>query len=364
MLKIGFLARSLSSEDGWGRYSKSLVEAVSRHDQVRVLVSRNTPNESPLSHVYQCLPDCSWGLVAQIKIFLYTLRYLRGCQVIHSLIEMHAPGAALASRLLGARFVMTLHGTYAVPPANFSLRRWLLLFAYRTASITTTGSPYTEKKAREQVSFGECRFIPNGVDDKIFRVIIDLKKDDFLLTVGALKPRKGADVVIRALSLLQKDFPNLRYKIVGRADSPAFLDHLKNLAMELQVADKIDFLSGISDDYLVKLYNQSKIFILAARDVDGSFEGFPMVFYEANACGTPVISTAGFGSEYAIKNGRNGYVVMPDSPELVAGAVRKILSQEQFYNQLRQGAIEEANNHTWDKVALQLTKMYQDTLAI
>ena len=152
MLKVGFITSSLSSEDGWGRYSKSLTEEVSRFAEVRVLTHSSANNHTFLKNVSPVLPDFAFSLSAQAKTLFNAMKYLRGCDVIHSLVEPFAPGAAMASKLLGAKFIMTLHCTYAVPPKELSVRRGLMKFAYRRASITTTGSKYTEAKVRESIN--------------------------------------------------------------------------------------------------------------------------------------------------------------------------------------------------------------------
>jgi phosphatidylinositol alpha-1,6-mannosyltransferase len=355
--KIGFVTSSVVMDDGWGRYSRSLVKGVAESVQVAVLTSGEYDKTCFFS-VWPVLPAPSFSPLVQVKTFFYILKYLRDCDVIHSLVEPYMPAVALASIILRVPCILTMHGTYAVPPKNFSMKKLMMKFAYRTALITTTGSPQTEQKVREVVKLNECRFIPNGVDSDIFKVLPEETKRNFILTVGALKPRKGVDIVIKALEIIKGEFPFLNYKVIGYSDSSDFSSYLKRLVKEKGVEERVEFLNGISDDKLVKLYNQAKIFILAARTEKGSFEGFPMVFYEANACGTPVISTTGFGSEYAIKNGINGYLVQPDKPEEVAGAIRKIINGD--YEMMAANSLKEAKQHSWKAVSKQLVKMYND----
>ncbi|OGZ03634.1 MAG: hypothetical protein A2604_00925 [Candidatus Liptonbacteria bacterium RIFOXYD1_FULL_36_11] len=344
-------------DDGWGRYSRSLVKGVAENVQVAVLTSGKYDKTCSFL-VWPVLPAPAFNPLVQIKTFFYILKYLRDCDVIHSLVEPYMPAVALASRVLKIPCILTMHGTYAVPPKKFSIKKLMMKFAYLTAPIVTTGSPQTENKVREVVKLNECRFIPNGVDADTFKILSEEKKENFLLTVGALKPRKGVDIVIKALGIVKNEFPFLNYKVVGYPDSSDFAGYLKRLTRENGVEKRVEFLSGINDEELVKLYNQAKIFILAARTEKGSFEGFPMVFYEANACGTPVISTTGFGSEYAIKNGINGYLVVPEKPEEVAEAIRKIIAGD--YDKMVKNSLEEARRHSWEAVSQQLIKMYND----
>lgn len=366
-MHIGFVTSALSSDDGWARYSKSLIESVVKHANVSVLVEKNVANESKLPNVFQVLPPSSFHPRVQLQVYKNVKKHLKGADLVHSLIEPFAPGAAKGAKSIGAKFLMTLHGTYSVPPSNpFSVRRFLLKYAYHATSMTTTGSKYTEQKTREQVKFGECRFIPNGVDTASFHLVEGaISVHPFLLTVGAVKPRKGADITLEAFGLLKDEFPTLELKIVGDISNAGFVEKLKKRAEELGVSSRVHILGKISDQELLELYNTCTAFVLAARDSDGQFEGFPMVFYEANACGAPVITTRGFGSEYAIKDGQNGFLTEMEHPEQIAECAKKLLSTENLRMQMKSFALQEAENHTWDNIASRfLMPMYNDTLSL
>jgi len=361
---IGYLAKELSSGHGTARYARSLAEAMSADNDIMVLVATDSQNETKLDKVYKVLPGSIFSLSAQIKSFFQVLRFLRHCDIVHALVEQYGPGAALACHLLGIPFTMTLHGTYAVPPKKFSLKKIMMRYVYWRIDISTTGSLYTEKKVREIVPMGKCRFIPNGVNLEKFHPLLEVKKKNNLLTVGMLKSRKGADLVVEALGLLKNRFPDLTFDIVGDQDEYSFVDNLKSRIRTLGLVGRVIFHECIDDTELLKLYNQAKIFVLAARDSGGHFEGFPMVFYEANACGTPIITTKGFGSEYVIKNGYNGYMVEQDNPREIADRISEILSDDLLAQSMYTHGIEEARKHTWEEIAKKLNLFYSDAISI
>lgn len=363
-MNIGYLAKELSSGHGTARYARSLVEAISEDNEVVVLTAVDSSNETKVRSVYRVLPSPVFYPLAQIRNFFQVMRFLRHCDVVHVLVEQYGPGTALACHLLNIPFTMTMHGTYAVPPEKFSFKKMMMRYLYWRIDISTTGSVYTEKKVREVVPMGECRFIPNGVNLEKFYPLPGMEKKNNLLTVGMLKYRKGADLVVEALGLLKDRFPDLTYDIVGDQDDYYFVDKLKSRIQALGLTDRVTFHEHIDDAELLKLYNQAQIFILAARDESGHFEGFPMVFYEANACGTPVITTKGFGSEYAIKDGYNGYVVNQNDPQLIADKITEILSNDLLQKSMYTHGIEEARKHSWDEIAKKLDIFYSDAISI
>lgn len=361
-ITIGYLTSSMSNFDGWGRYSRSLIESVAVHAQVKVLTDRKLTNETKVSDVQAALPPMGFNVRTQLRVFFFVVRHLRGCDVIHSLVEGYAPGAAVASRLLGIPFTMTLHGTYAVPPRGLSEWGMLIRFALRTAVLTTTGSRYTEVKARRRVRFGECRFIPNGVNSHEFHEVAGVQREDMMLTVGWLKPRKGMDIFIQAFGRLKDKYPNLKCVLVGGSESEGFSKKLHQLAQETGASDRIEFRGRVPDQELTRLYTACKVFVFPARDIHENFEGFPMVFYEANACGAPVVTTRGFGSEYAIQEGRNGLLVDADDVDGTAAAVSRILDDHTLWERMHAEALEVAHAHAWDRIAIQLMNYYHDAL--
>lgn len=362
-MTIGFLTTSLSAQNGWGRYSKSLVEAVGAHTNVRVLTSKHAQNDTSLHHIRACLPWVSFQPWIQVRVFWHTWRTLRGCDVIHALVEPYAPGAALAARLMGARFIMTLHGTYSAPPPGWSFHRLFLKFALRSSTLTTSGSPRTEARAREVVDFAECRFIPNGVDATVFHTISDVTIKPMILTTGAVKPRKGADTVIRALGLLKDELPSLRYIIIGDTSQTTFVEYIRSIAREQNISERVELLGIVSDEDVRRAYNECTAFVLASRDAGGQFEGFPMVYFEANACGAPVITTKGYGSEYAVHDGENGFLVPENDHHALADAIRKIMRDPPLRARMRESSLKMAAEHTWPCIATEhLVPFYADAL--
>jgi len=369
-LKVGYITSSLSSAGGWDRYSEGVIKSMSKLADVVVLTRRDAKNDNLDGvKIYPVLPkkDNSFNPKIQATVFFKVKKYLKGCDVIHSLIEPFAPGAALAAKLISAKFFLTFHGTYAIPPKGSSpkdfFKRNLMRIMYNLTVISTTGSSKNAKLIEEVMPLGEWRFIPNGYDSELF-YYTDSRREPFLLTVGGLKPRKGVDIVIQTLGLLKNEFPSLSYKVIGETESiPSFYNHLKDLIKKNDLESRVEFLGRISDKDLNELYNRCSIFILAAQTRGGAFEGFPMVFYEAQACGAPLISTYGFGSEYVIKNGYNGFLTNENDIKGTAKAIKVILENKEVYQQMIRNSLTEADKHTWDKIAKIIMQMYQDGFA-
>src|SRR3990167_7350967 len=117
-LKIGVVTSSMSYYGGWDTLSKGIVGAVAKKHDVIALTSVGYKNDSVPYPTHSVLPHhyISFGLGNQIQVFWNCLKYFRGCDAIHTFIEPFTPGAALASKVLGIPFFISLAGTYSVIP--------------------------------------------------------------------------------------------------------------------------------------------------------------------------------------------------------------------------------------------------------
>jgi len=107
-----------------------------------------------------------------------------------------------------------------------------------------------------------------------------------ILAVGSLIPRKGYDVLLRALARLTDLDWTLR--IAGPAADPVHADGLAALAEELGLAARVTFLGPVTDAALDAEYAAADLFALATW-----FEGFGMAAAEAQARGLPLILCTG-----------------------------------------------------------------------
>jgi dTDP-4-amino-4,6-dideoxygalactose transaminase/glycosyltransferase involved in cell wall biosynthesis len=371
-MKIGYIASSLSSGDGWSRYAQGLSGAVIKLPDITIKTITSVDSDVEADNIFKVLPShLTFRAVDQLKVFYQCLKHFNDCDIIHILYEKPMIGAAFASRIIGAHYIMTLHGTYSIPPIGYSpkaiIKRWLMGKAHDISRITTTGSFNTEARLRAILpNVKESRFIPNGFDDKIFKPRPDISNEGFLLGVGGIKDRKGFDIVIKALGTLKNEFPELKYKIIGFDDdkeTDSYYQYLVQLANDNGLNGRIEMRVGkISRVDLAKEYNKCNAFILTPRDSASGFEGFPLVYMEAQACGAPVIATKGFGSEYAVRDD-TGILVESENVEQTAKAIRTIFGNYKLRDEMSHNAVKHANNHSWNKIAHDhLLRFYQDAM--
>lgn len=127
---------------------------------------------------------------------------------------------------------------------------------------------------------------------------------------------KGVDVTIRALPLILKHFPQVKYLVIGRGDDQP---RLARLAAELGVGEQVIFAGFVPTAELVDYYRLADAYVMPSQ------EGFGIVYLEAMACGVPVVSGNEDGSAEPLQDGTLGWRVPYRDVEAVAQACVEIL---------------------------------------
>jgi glycosyltransferase involved in cell wall biosynthesis len=152
-----------------------------------------------------------------------------------------------------------------------------------------------------------------------------------LVSVGAVVPRKGFDVLIAALATLG-DLP-WRLTIAGdRTRDPAAAAQLDADIAKGGLSGRIEVLGALPHEQIAPLYGRADLFVLASR-----FEGYGMAFAEAMAHGLPVIGTTA-GAVPDTVPPEAGVLVEPNDPKALARALRMLIENANERRWLANGA--------------------------
>jgi phosphatidylinositol alpha-1,6-mannosyltransferase len=180
-----------------------------------------------------------------------------------------------------------------------------------------------------------------------------------ILCVAALKTRKGIDNLLKAFAMILREKPATRLVIVGSGNK----DRYARIATALGVVEHINFLGNIEDHKLAWLYKTCDIFVLLPREDDyGHFEGFALVYLEANAYGKPVVGTWSGGVPDAVRNAVTGLLVPPDDPNGAAQAILKLLCDENLRRAMGEAGRRWAQEHDWCCVIEDYLRVYAAVL--
>ena len=147
-----------------------------------------------------------------------------------------------------------------------------------------------------------------------------------VLCVGALIPRKGQDLLVRALPLL----PDVTLLLAGQG---AFRRTLENLAQELGVERRVGFLGSVPHHKLPRIYTAADVMALPSQS-----EGLANAWVESLACGTPIVITDVGGARELLDQPEAGRIVARE-PEAIADAIRAILDAPPTREAVRESAL-------------------------
>ncbi|MBS5938018.1 glycosyltransferase [Clostridium sp.] len=132
--------------------------------------------------------------------------------------------------------------------------------------------------------------IPNIVDVERFSINRSKEDDNFtFISISHLKENKNIDLTLKALKEVIKVYDNIRLIVVG--DGPE-KESLINIAKELMIDTKIDFIGAVSRENLNNIINKADAFVLPSK-----YETFGIAYIEALACGLPIITSKCGGPE-------------------------------------------------------------------
>lgn len=195
----------------------------------------------------------------------------------------------------------------------------------------------------------------NGIDTDEFMPIPEIERQPLKLmaTASADAPLKGLRYLLRAYAKLLQKYPELELLIVSKPKPGGKTERLIN---HLGIADKVQFVSGISTAQMVRYYAEATIAV-----VPSVYEGFGLPAGEAMACGVPVVSTDGGALPEVV--GDAGVIVPAKSVDALADAIDDLLQHPDKREQLgAQGRERILQKFCWDVCAGQMAKYYQQVL--
>jgi len=213
--------------------------------------------------------------------------------------------------------------------------------------------------------------VPPGYDDTRFFPVsrasrLALKRQyglehPVVLALGRMAHNKGFDLLIQAMAVVLKRFESAKLLLAAGSTDPTPREHeqiqeLKDLAIELGIADGVVFRDHIAEAELADYYRFSDVFALSSR-----YEPFGMTAVEAMACGTPTIITTEGGLWEQITWGLEAIYANPFDPEAFGHAICAALKNPRIGGQLAKYGSQKARAcFTWTGIAQQIISRIQN----
>ncbi|MGV9808051.1 glycosyltransferase family 4 protein [Micromonospora chersina] len=271
-----------------------------------------------LARAYDC--DTVWfGAAAPLGLLAAGLRRRAGIRRAVALTHGHEAGWA------------------QLPGARSALRR-----IGRGVDVTTYLGEYTRVRlARVLDGVTELRRLAPGVDVDTYhpgvdgervRLRLGLADRPVVVCVSRLVPRKGQDMLIRAMPEIRRRVPDAALLVVGGGPYRATLE---KLARQTGVERDVVFTGSVPSAELPAHYAAGDVYAMPCRTRNRGLdvEGLGIVYLEASATGLPVVAGDSGGAPDAVREGETGYVVRGRDVAQLADRVATLLADRDLARQ-------------------------------
>lgn len=175
------------------------------------------------------------------------------------------------------------------------------------------------------------------------------KGTPFLMTMGAISPRKNLNAVVAALEKLCDEIPHhLVHVGIPHWDSDDFFTKLKSS----KIAHKVHLPGYLDDAEVNALYRQATAYIFPSL-----FEGFGLPILEAMACGCPVITSD--RSSMPEIAGDAALLIDPTSSTQMTEAIQNIATSTELQKELKLKGLKRAQQFSWKRCAYETFECYK-----
>jgi glycosyltransferase involved in cell wall biosynthesis len=173
--------------------------------------------------------------------------------------------------------------------------------------------------------------VPNGIDpvtaDAVSQQPGAKQRPRELLFVGLLCESKGVLDLIEALASLRSSHPDLRLRLVGEMESPAFEAALRSLVNRHQLADAVELTGVLLGEDKMRAYTKADVFCFPTYFES---ETFGLVVVEAMSASLPVVASRWRGVADVVSDGETGILVAPHHPSELAEAIERLLTNPEM----------------------------------
>ena len=267
------------------------------------------------------------------------------------LLHAHTPRTLmigqLAARKLGCPLVYHVHSPVGrdsdrgfVNKLNLMMEAWSLKKVDRLICVSNSLSGYMQELGNPA---NKITVVSNGV-----QAINDLparKEPTEPWTIGTMalfRPRKGTEVLLKALAILKQQNINVRLRAVGPFETPEYEKEIMQQVDQLGVGEMIDWM-GFQTDVNQQL-RAMDLFVLPSL----YGEGLPMVVLEAMANAVPVVASRVEGIPEAVRDGVDGLIFEPANANDLADKLKSMIGDKQRWRAMSESSLERQRNELSD----------------
>lgn len=232
----------------------------------------------------------------------------------------------------------------AIAGSYVYLSEWLVNFVYKGIPFAVVSQSTLDEFLERGFKRENFIIVPNAINAPQFPFSVNKTPGEFNVAYfGRLKKYKSPDHLLRAFAKARLRIPPAKLWIMGRGD---FTEGLKRLAVELGIDDATTFFGFVSEEEKVSLLARAHCMVNTSMK-----EGWGITNIEANACGTPVISSNVPGLRDSVSEGVSGELYEYGDIDELGERIYQMYIDKSKFETLCRGSISWAKSFSWDKSA-------------
>ena len=307
------------------------------------------------------------NLTVNAGVISFCLRRLCEFKVVHiyGLYDTLGPVVAKYCRQLGIPYFVEPLGMSRPIDRGFLLKRaWKLIakpYLSKAYKMVATSDLERDELIAEGFPAGRVLLRYNGIDCQEFREPPSASGfrssagirfgESFILFLGRLIPRKGADLLIESLPRLGDE--KIKIVIAGPEGESGYVSALRAKARLFRVEDRVVFTGPLYGDDKKSALVDAFVLALPSR-----YENFGNSAAEAIACGTPAVVTDRCGIAPFVD--RRAGLVTPYESAGLARTLNELVENPHLYQQLKAGCSHVAEEIGWPSLVKDLQQSYVD----
>jgi glycosyltransferase involved in cell wall biosynthesis len=266
--------------------------------------------------------------------------------IVHAHMMISAVLAAMLRPLLNFGLVTSVHN-------EFQRSAIVMGVGQRVIGVSEAVS---QSMIRRGIPRSRMRTVLNGTINSVRRpnpmpAKLNLKQPA-IATIGGMHPRKGHPDLIEAYAKVAAILPDAHLYLVGSGPKQGEYEALAKRICK----GGVTFLGHMDDPRPVLL--GADVFVLASHT-----EPAGLVLCEAREAGCAVVASDVGGIPEMLANGEAGILVPARSPDLLAGAILKLLQNPPFLEEMRAKARTRLEYFTMERVAAETERVYLELLS-
>jgi len=256
-------------------------------------------------------------------------------------------------------FVVSVWGSDITTFSKKSLiHRHLIKYVLKKADRVTVTSWFLHSMVMNLVPVNEkISVIPFGIETKKFkpRSEYSYDRETIIGSTKALFPQYGTEYLIKAFSLVESKYGDVRLVLIGGG---SLRDSLRKLTGKLKISEKVDFIDQVPHfeipDYLRKI----DIFVVPSIK-----ESFGVAALEASACEIPVIASNTGGLPEVVLHNKTGFLVPPKDHRSLAAAIAELIENPSLRKKFgEEGRKFVSRSYDWVENSQSMDQLYHDLL--